>query len=255
MHCVASALYKVLKCDFSKILKFFSDLPNVHISAEYIQDERQGQHERQSDGSILSLGSYLKADAEIGELEHCLTTDLLNHLVFVQKVFMKEVNEVVQKMSGSDRPVPVWTEFGEVQVVSSEKPKPLLFSVAVRLKNFTITATTPANSGVRFETGVSELQISNRVETVKNQSTNQFRISTKARVNMKLSLGQIIRDTVYFEEFQTQAYFKTTIQMSNVIQNLSTASGDKDVIHINLTRPLVFVQPIGKLIAFSTSIF
>ena len=197
----------------------------------------------------------MKADAEIGELEHCLTTDLLNHLVFVQKVFMKEVNEVVQKMSGSDRPVPVWTEFGEVQVVSSEKPKPLLFSVAVRLKNFTITATTPANSGVRFETGVSELQISNRVETVKNQSTNQFRISTKARVNMKLSLGQIIRDTVYFEEFQTQAYFKTTIQMSNVIQNLSTASGDKDVIHINLTRPLVFVQPIGKLIAFSSLFF
>ena len=233
---------------FFKNLNFFSDLPNVHISAEYIQDERQGQHERQSDGSILSLGSYLKADAEIGELEHCLTTDLLNHLVFVQKVFMKEVNEVVQKMSGSDRPVPVWTEFGEVQVVStSEKPKPLLFSVAVRLKNFTITATTPANSGVRFETGVSELQISNRVETVKKSSTNhQFRISTKARVNMKLSLGQIIRDTVYFEEFQTQAYFKTTIQMSNVIQNLSTASGDKDVIHINLTRPLVFVQPIGK---------
>ena len=93
---------------------------------------------------------------------------------------MKEANEVVQKMSGSDRPVPVWTEFGEVQVVSSEKQKPLLFSVAVRLKNFTITATTPANSGVRFETGVSELQISNRVETVK-KSTNQFRISTKAR--------------------------------------------------------------------------
>ena len=38
---------------------------------------------------------------------------LLNHLVFVQKVFMKEVNEVVQKMSGGDRLVPVWTDFGE----------------------------------------------------------------------------------------------------------------------------------------------
>ena len=24
-----------------------------------------------------------------------------------------QVNEVVQKMSGSDRPVPVWSEFGE----------------------------------------------------------------------------------------------------------------------------------------------
>ena len=92
------------------------DLPNVHITAEYIQDERQEQAASfiEADGSILSAGNYLKAEADIGQLEHCLTTDLLNHLVFVQKVFMKEVNDVVQKMSGSDRPVPVWTEFGEV---------------------------------------------------------------------------------------------------------------------------------------------
>lgn len=227
------------------------DLPNVHISAEYIQDERQGISQTvEADGSILNLGSYLKAEAEIGELEHCLTTDLLNHLVFVQKVFMKEVNEVVQKMSGSDRPVPVWTEFGEEFVSqSNEKPKRLLFSGSVRLKNITITATTPANSGVRFETGVTELQISNRVENVKKLSS--FKISTKAKVNLKLSLGQIIRDTVYYEaetQFQTQAYFKTTIQMSNAFQgNESSEENDseKDVINITLKRPLIFVQPIA----------
>ena len=206
------------------------DLPNVHITAEYIQDERQepGPTIEEADGSILSVGNYLKAEADIGELEHWLTTDLLNHLVFVQKVFMKEVNDVVQKMSGSDRPVPVWTEFGEEFVSTTtqststvEKQKPLLFSVAVRLKNITITATTPANSGVRFETGVSELQISNRVENVKKKSSSNSRVFTKARVNIKLSLGQIIRDTVYFEaesQFSQQAYFKTTIQMSNAIQ-------------------------------------
>ena len=39
----------------------------------------------------IQIFSYLSAEAEIGELEHSLTTDLLNHLVFVQKVFMKEV--------------------------------------------------------------------------------------------------------------------------------------------------------------------
>lgn len=37
---------------------------------------------------------------QIGSFEHNLTTDLLNHLVFLQKVFMKEVNEVIQKVSG-----------------------------------------------------------------------------------------------------------------------------------------------------------
>ena len=93
--------------------------------------------------------------------------------------------------------------------------------------------------GVRFETGVSELQISNRVENVKRKTSSNSRIFTKARVNIKLSLGQIIRDTVYFEaesQFQSQAYFKTTIQMSNAIQGGGNDEKSSDVIHINLIR-------------------
>jgi hypothetical protein len=42
-----------------------------------------------ADGVVLRQGSYLSAVADIGVFEHSLTTDLLNHLVFVQKVFMK----------------------------------------------------------------------------------------------------------------------------------------------------------------------
>lgn len=44
---------------------------------------------RNIDGLILCQGSYLNATADIGAFEHSLTTDMLNHLVFVQKVFMK----------------------------------------------------------------------------------------------------------------------------------------------------------------------
>lgn len=43
------------------------------------------------------------SDLQIGSFEHNLNTDLLNHLVFLQKVFMKEVNEVIQKVSGEDQ--------------------------------------------------------------------------------------------------------------------------------------------------------
>ena len=95
---------------------------------------------------------------------------------------------------------------------------------------------------------MSELQISNRVENVKRKTSSNSRIFTKARVNIKLSLGQIIRDTVYFEaesQFQSQAYFKTTIQMSNAIQGGGNDEKSSDVIHINLIRPLVFVQPVA----------
>lgn len=38
---------------------------------------------------MLRQGNYLSAVADIGVFEQSLTTDLLNHLVFVQKVFMK----------------------------------------------------------------------------------------------------------------------------------------------------------------------
>lgn len=73
------------------------DLPLVHISAEYIQDPASAnitsnKLESFTDGVVLCQGSYLSAIAEIGSFEHSLTTDLLNHLVLVQKVFMKVIS-------------------------------------------------------------------------------------------------------------------------------------------------------------------
>ena len=75
---------------------------------------------------------------------------------------------------------------------------------------------------------------------------------------MKLSLGQVIRDQVYYEaatEYQHQAYFKTSIQLRNAfqgeanfgesIQDISKTGPEKDVINITLSRPLVFVQPVA----------
>lgn len=70
-------------------------LPAVHVSAEYIPESTAGLRNDAQKGSegpegvIFRQGGYLSAHADIGVFEHSLTTDLLNHLVFVQKVFMK----------------------------------------------------------------------------------------------------------------------------------------------------------------------
>ena len=74
-------------------------LPAVHVSAEYVADGTGGVRgvlgtthpgtDSPMEGVILKSGSYLSAAADIGTFEHSLSTDLLNHLVFVQKVFMK----------------------------------------------------------------------------------------------------------------------------------------------------------------------
>ena len=47
------------------------------------------------------------------------------------------------------------------------------------------------------------------------------RVFTKAMVNLKLALGQLVRDPIYHEavpEFQTLAYFKTTVHLRNTFQ-------------------------------------
>lgn len=62
-------------------------LPPIHVAAEYIQEN--APQDIPIDGVVLRQGGYVSASAEIGDFERCLTTDLLNHLVFVQKVFMR----------------------------------------------------------------------------------------------------------------------------------------------------------------------
>lgn len=102
-----------------------------------------------ADGIVLRKGSYLNALAEIDGFEHSLTTDLLNHLLLVQKVFMKEVNEILQKMSGFD-------QNEQEPTAKNKKPKGittrryLLFTLHLRMKGIQITATTPTNSVSNF---------------------------------------------------------------------------------------------------------
>ena len=81
------------------------DLPPIHVHADYRQHGASSDDSTTTSGApgggssdaeaelteglVLREGSYLNAIAEVGTFEHSLTTDLLNHLVFVQKVFMK----------------------------------------------------------------------------------------------------------------------------------------------------------------------
>ncbi|XP_017025561.1 bridge-like lipid transfer protein family member 1 isoform X1 [Drosophila kikkawai] len=221
-------------------------LPPVHVLAEYIPDHRQ-DHTENIEGIVLRQGGYVNASAEIGEFERCLTTDLLNHLVFVQKVFMREINEVLQKVYGGEKPVPLWTEesgdnSGAVQESSLKR---ILFSINISMKRIQLTATTPCSSAVRFETGTLELQLSNRVKNLGDLSNRK--LFFKAHIDFNLSLGQIIRNVIFDEaepEFQQYAFFHTTIGLRNAFQD-ELLNEDKELILLTLKRPLVYVQPIA----------
>lgn len=237
-------------------------LPMVHVSAEYIPEHKQEveadnifkttfliclqfQEIERVEGIVLRQGGYVNASAEIGEFERCLTTDLLNHLVFVQKVFMREINEVLQKVYGGEKPVPLWSEDSDSGSVQESSLKRILFWINVSMKRIQLTATTPCNSAVRFETGTLELHLSNRVKNL--GEGNDRKLFGKAHIDFNLSLGQLIRNVIFDEaepEFQQYAFFHTTIGLRNAFQD-ELLNEDKELILLTLKRPLVYIQPIA----------
>ncbi|XP_061651565.1 bridge-like lipid transfer protein family member 1 [Phyllopteryx taeniolatus] len=230
-------------------------LPPVTMSGEYIMED----HESHSDqgwgaddfpakqGNYLQ-GNYLRCVAEIGSFEHNLTTDLLNHLVFLQKVFMKEVNEVIQKVSGVEQPIPLWNEHDTS--TDADKPKILLYSLSLMFKGIQMTATTPSMRAVRFETGLIELELSNRIQckTQPGGSSSYLKLFGKCQVDLHLALGQIVKHQVYEEagsDFHQVAYFRTRIGLRNALQEEISGSSDKEAVLITLNRPIVFAQPVA----------
>nr|XP_033498960.1 transmembrane protein KIAA1109 homolog [Epinephelus lanceolatus] len=230
-------------------------LPPVTMSGEYIMEE----HESHSDqgwapddfpakqGNYLQ-GNYLRCVAEIGSFEHNLTTDLLNHLVFLQKVFMKEVNEVIQKVSGGEQPIPLWNEHDTS--TDADKPKILLYSLSLMFKGIQMTATTPSMRAVRFETGLIELELSNRIQCKAQPggSSSYLKLFGKCQVDLNLALGQIVKHQVYEEagsDFHQVAYFRTRIGLRNALQEEISGSSDKEAVLITLNRPIVFAQPVA----------
>ncbi|KAK9751645.1 hypothetical protein QE152_g4782 [Popillia japonica] len=204
-------------------------LPAVHVSAEYVPDGTTGalrnDGHRGPEGVVFMQGGYLSANADIGAFEHSLTTDLLNHLVFVQKVFMKEVNEVVQKVYGGERPVPIWLE-------DSEEPSTLnriLFSLIIRIQRIQLTATTAGSSAVRLETGAVVLELSNRVQNVSGSKKNN-------------ATSRLFEAEAEFQQF---AFFNTRISLRNTFQDEVSEGEDKEVVLITLKRPLIYVQPVA----------
>lgn len=283
-------------------------LPGIHINAEYLEESSTtkksaamaaaaaaagntaansatGRSESFSEGIIFRKGSYLNMVAEIGSFEHCLTTDLLNHLLFVQKVFMKEVNEVVQKMSRTDADNTAFlflqdpsckSDFDDEgghglfdmdrlgKQLSQSSSRVILFSLHLRMSGIQITATTPTNSAVRFETGTIDLHLSNRVMNVSKRDIN-LKMFLRVQLDFNLALGQLIQNAMFEEaepDFQQLAYFKTRINMRNALKDEMLSAGtpggggglegfedaseeDKEVVLITLTRPLVYVQPLA----------
>ncbi|CAH8459783.1 unnamed protein product [Schistosoma turkestanicum] len=135
-------------------------------------------------GLAAEQGVYLDIQIQIDTLEQNLTADMLNYIMVVVKLFMKEINEVIQKMAGEERPrlrKPL-SRFTPNQMSQPEDPtRPsthytptgdwLLsraargrtkFTIKIRMKEIQLLASTK-NGAIKLEARKIEIELTNRV--------------------------------------------------------------------------------------------
>ncbi|CAH8450206.1 unnamed protein product [Schistosoma rodhaini] len=132
-------------------------------------------------GLEAEQGLYLDIQIQIDTLEQNLTTDMLNYIMVVVKLFMKEINEVIQKMAGEERPrlrKPI-SRFTSNQMSQPNTPNTqniptgdwLLsraargrakFTIKIRMKEIQLLASTK-NGAIKLEARKIEVELTNRV--------------------------------------------------------------------------------------------
>ncbi|MEQ2262420.1 hypothetical protein XENORESO_011175 [Xenotaenia resolanae] len=167
-------------------------------------------------------------------------------------MFLHETNcrmdVLLSGVAGGEQPIPLWNEHDTS--TDADKPKILLYSLSLMFKGIQMTATTPSMRAVRFETGLIELELSNRIQCKAQPGGNSsyLKLFGKCQVDLNLALGQIVKHQVYEEagsDFHQVAYFRTRIGLRNALQEEISGSSDKEAVLITLNRPIVFAQPVA----------
>ncbi|CAH8479704.1 unnamed protein product [Schistosoma rodhaini] len=132
-------------------------------------------------GLEAEQGLYLDIQIQIDTLEQNLTTDMLNYIMVVVKLFMKEINEVIQKMAGEERPrlrKPIsrftYNQMSQPNTSNTQNIPTgdwLLsraargrakFTIKIRMKEIQLLASTK-NGAIKLEARKIEVELTNRV--------------------------------------------------------------------------------------------
>ncbi|KAA3674462.1 uncharacterized protein DEA37_0009794, partial [Paragonimus westermani] len=130
-------------------------------------------------GLTAEQGLYWHVQVKVDTLEQTLTTDMLNYIVVVGRLFMKEINEVIQKMAGdeqrssSSRPrsrlfpstLTVTDPYAAAEngwLLSRAARGKTKFTIRIRLEEIQLMATTRSGA-VKLEAKIIDVELTNRV--------------------------------------------------------------------------------------------
>ncbi|XP_065669615.1 bridge-like lipid transfer protein family member 1 isoform X3 [Hydra vulgaris] len=213
-------------------------LPGISIDGHYIQISKNVS----SDNSTYFNGhGYLSIGINIGPLELNLTTDLMNHLIFLQKGFIKEVNEIVQDVEENE-PIPLW--FSSYEEVLPQNP--LIYSIQLKISLIRVMASIPSGTAVVLKTGVISVEFSNQNPSASvlhfPQENHFLKLYGNVQFTVDLSLGQFIKCiNSDKQDFIVFASFKTSLNIVNTHDNKSVEKR-KETIMVTLEHPCVLIK-------------
>ncbi|CAF1031213.1 unnamed protein product [Adineta ricciae] len=230
------------------------DFPQIRCYGNYTNEQEQDNRPR----------GHLNLRTNIDALKLTITADFLAQLVFVSRVIIHEINEILAKVSGLNQfsfgpTKPIDKELKSKSPIDSEEDlidddeqekstrTPFTYKIDVSMEGFEVIGQTPSNTVVRFHNGDKNLPIFVKLTNYDEQNALLFynKPSINALLHIKLSLGQLL----HTGGFQDAAYFKTKLLLKNSFQ---VDEPDKEAYIIRLTKPSFYWQPgaIDKGILF-----
>jgi len=224
-----------------------------HVRIDFPQIRCYGNYSIHQEQNTKTKG-HLNLRTKIDLLKLTITADFLAQLVFVSKVIIHEINEILAKVSGFDKfyfrtntnhknPRSSSTSTAVIMRLAStdteeeyddddddederEKdqqptpPTPFTYIIDISMKGFEVIGQTPSNTVVKFENGDKKAPI--RVKLTNYDEKNPLLLYNKPLINallyIKLSLGQLL----HTGSFQDAAYFKTKLLLRNSFQVTNT---------------------------------
>ena len=260
----------------------YQQLPTVssdnHVRIDFPQIRCYGNYTLQQQEKNKTRG-HLNLRTKIDMLKLTITADFLAQLVFVSRVIVHEINEILAKVSGFDQfrfgasksprlstssTIPIMRlgstdseeeedededddddALGKDQQTSSSTL--FTYKIDISMKGFEVMGQTPSNTIVKCENG--DIRVPILIKLTNYDEQNSLLLYSKplinALLNIKLSLGQLLQTG----SFQDAAYFKTKLLLRNSFQS---DDPEKEAYFIRLTKPSFYWQPgaIDKGILF-----
>ncbi|CAF0826478.1 unnamed protein product [Brachionus calyciflorus] len=235
-------------------------LPTISLNGNHLSKYLENQLDNSKNTKCFNL-SEVKFHVYISGLTRELNAEVIAQLVFVTKVFLKEINNILQAVYGVEDPDSI---ANTPRSAKSTTPTNFSFQVQnqnlvynyffydfkIEMSRISLTGITPSNTALTIYTSdKSSLTLNNlknndgitslKIEELLDKNFDfTLKPSVEAKSQLSVELKKSFSDT---DGWYQLAYFDTKFDLKNEIKK--TTNSDRESIVITVEKPRFYLQP------------